>query len=385
MKFDHAQLFPNGLGCRMLLVGVGSAGCKALGALVRHGIDSNDPDAPTLPDSLAIHTDVQALEASKAPRQFCIGDGFSTGGDVMKGKACAEEASDKLREMFGSYRLIFFVTGLGGGTGNGATPVFVQLAREMGAFTLVMAVMPFHFEGERKRLKADTGLATLCELSDGVVCFPNQRLFSILEQDTGMVEALAAADSFLADGLVRLWHLLNEPGVMNLDFADVAALVQHSNGTCTLASVEASGEDRIPKAVEAILTDALFDRGTIISKARAILIGIIGGPDIRLHEIERIHTEIADTCQSDVVFFSGVTMLPGMEDQISLTLLASEMWIAAPAPVDAGGGATGLVQESLQLQDAPTNEFLGTDQTKIDGENLDIPTYLRRGIKLGGL
>jgi len=300
----------------------------------------------------------------------------------MKGKACAEEASDKLREMFGSYRLIFFVTGLGGGTGNGATPVFVQLAREMGAFTLVLAVMPFHFEGERKRLKADTGLATLCELSDGVVCFPNQRLFSTLEPDTGMVEALAAADSFL---LVRLWHLLNEPGVMNLDFADVAALVQHSNGTCTLASVEASGEDRIAKAVEAILTDALFDRGTIISKASAILIGVIGGPDIRLREVERIHTEIAETCQSNVVFFSGVTLLPGMEDRISVTLLASEMWIDAPGSTESQVAASGLVQDSLQLQDAPTNDFLGTDQTKINGENLDIPTYRRLGIKLGGL
>lgn len=377
MQFEKQHLLAERDGCPILLVGIGSAGCKALGALVRHGME--------LPDSIAVHTDLKALEASKAPRLFCIGDGFSSGGDVMKGRAHAEGAREKLREMFSSYKLIFFVCGLGGGTGNGATPVFVQLARELGAFSLCLTVMPFAFEGERKRLKAESGLATLSELSDGVIAFPNQRLFHLLDHEIPVGEALAHADMVLADSIMRLWHLLNEPGVMNLDFADVAALVKHSNGTCTLASVEKEGEDRIQTAVDAILTDVLFDRGTVISKARAILLGIIGGPDISLAEVERIHTMIGETCQNDVVFFSGISMRPGMEGRVSITVLASEMWIA-PAPSAKGvAGEAVPVQADLGLDAVSPEAFPGTKVSIDNGENLDIPTFLRRGISLGGL
>ena len=374
MQIDREKLRSPGNHCRILLVGIGSAGCNTLGTLIEHGID--------LPDSVAIHTDAQALEASQAPRQLPLGDGFSTGGDVMRGKACAETAKEKLRDLFGHYRLVFFVVGLGGGTGNGAAPVFVQLARECGAFTLCMAVMPFAFEGERKKLKAESGLATLRETSDGVICFPNQRLFQLMAEDTSYVNALRAADEVLSRGLLRLWKLLNEPGVMNLDFADVAALVRHSNGTCTLASIAKDGDRRVRDAIDAILTDVLFARGTVITQARALLIGIVAGPELSLVEVERIHHEIGKVCRPDVVFFTGVTVLEEMRDRISITALASETWIADAEPDHAAAGEGVLMQEDLGLEPASPAGFRGTTPSQHDGENLDIPTYLRRGITL---
>lgn len=376
MQIDPEKLGPSHPQCRILLVGIGSAGCKTLGTLVTHGID--------IPDSLAIHTDAQALEASGAPRKLVLGDGFSTGGDVMKGKACADRSRDQLRDFFSHYKLIFFITGLGGGTGNGSAPVFVQLAREVGAFSLCMAVMPFTFEGERKKLKAESGLATLKDVADGVICFPNQRLFNLMSEDTSYVDALRAADDFLSRGLLRLWRLLNEPGVMNLDFADVAALVKHSNGTCTLASIAKDGDSRVQDAIDAILTDVLFERGTVITQARALLIGIVAGPELRLADVERIHKEIGKVCQPDVVFYTGVTMVEDMRNRISITALASETWIADAPHSDAAPEGGDMVQVSLDLPPTSAESFANATPSRYNGEDLDIPTYFRRGLTLSG-
>ena len=390
---------PNQLSpCRILLLGLGNVGCRVLTQLRQHGVD--------LEDVVAVHTDAQALETSGAAQQIQLGvgvaKGLGTGGDAAMGKACAEQECDTFEALFSSYDLVFFIVGLGGGTGNGAGPVLVKLAREAGAFTMCAAVLPFDFEGERRRHIARSGLGALSEWSHCVACFPNERIFELVNPDAGAESSLRQADGFLSTSLARLWKLLRQNGVMNLDFADLLELARHSRGTCSFASAGAEGDDRVEKAIEAIQSHALFERGTVIAKAKALLIGVGGGPDLSLADFRKITTRIAKASTEEVVLFTGFAVDPALLGKVEITVLASETWIdpqrketakaIVEKPTLEQPELEFEIEESRPLPTSVTTSGMASKAKEFNLnpedndiiEDLDIPTYQRRGLKLSG-
>lgn len=376
--------------CRMLIVGVGGAGCNSLKAWAGLKADTHD-----LPDMIAMHTDSQVLDHSPIELKIQLGlgvtGGMSTGGDARKGALCVEESSDAIRQVFRGYNLIFFIVGLGGGTGGGATPHLIRLAAESGAFTICLATMPFMFEGDRRRSNAEIGMASLKEHAQAVICFPNQRLFELVKDEkVSLVRSLEVADTYLSHGLSALWKLMTEPGLINLNFGDVQSLVSHSNGSCTMASVEYSGKNRVERIVQAVRALPLLDKGAALAKAKGLLIGVMAGPSIRLDEFEQIINGITEVANPDVHLFLGTSISQDMGTAVSVTVMVSEQWIESstvmnevaleghPVPHD----HSAPIQDELGLDLKNRGRFKDDEATIVDGQDLDIPSFVRRGIKL---
>jgi len=371
--------------CRTLLVGLGSAGCHALSML-----EERDE---AIPDSLAVHTNAQSLEYTNASIMIQLGitvtNGLGTGGDANLGKSCAEEERQRFEELFANYDLVVLITGLGGGTGNGAAPVILEAAKTAKALTLCLAVLPFDFEGEIARIKAQTGLAQISESTDGIICFPNQRLFGATGEEHGFEANLKVADQFLCECVLRIWRLLTRPGLLHLDFADIRELVKHSSGTSSLASTLAEGEGRIHKAIHALRTDPLLEGGSVLEKARAMMVAIEGGPDLELTEIDRITKDLTSICPYDATLFTGVAISEDMAGKISVTVMASETWVESKRRIELliPMGAPPATQTELQLKDNKANEENSepvsvpspTGEVTVD---LEIPTYIRNNISL---
>ena len=378
----------------MLFVGVGNAGCNVLDALQDTGRSG--------PYSIAIHSSHQKLSQTRVMRSLQIGssvtEGASAGGDPKLGRICAESDEDVLRELFGGYELILFITGLGGGTGSGATPTLLRFARESGCFTLCLATLPFKFEADDKRRKADMALTALHEQSHGVIAFPNERLFELLGGRRDLKRGIKAVESYLIDIVLGIWDMLNQRGLINLDFGDLTSLVQNSGGSCTMACVAADGNDAVEQVCSALLESPLLDNGSVFSGAAALMISIKGGSDLALDEVERTTRLLVSRSREDVKVAVGVTIEEEWTRRLQVMLIVSEAWLArsskAPNNVRTGGdeaateipegdGKSPLVQAEIAL-DTPSGKgkFVNVAPTVHQGEDLDVPTFIRRGIKL---
>ncbi|MFP6751560.1 MAG: hypothetical protein VB855_07790, partial [Pirellulaceae bacterium] len=318
----------------MLVVGVGRAGCRILSEAQENGY--------ALPDTVAIHTSRQALADAGVDRVLQLGatvvEGAGTGGDLKLGQICAEQDEALLRDLFHGYDLVLFITGLGGGTGSGATPVMARLARDVKCFTVCVAVSPFKFEMEDRRRKAEIGLATLREHADAVVYFPNERLFCLMEGRKDLDLGIQTANHFLIGTVIALYELLRGKGLLSLDFGDLKSLVQHSDGTCSMVHASAEGSEAAARVVEQLLASPLLDHGAVLSKAKGLIIGIRGGTGLPLTVVNEVVRNIGGMAHVNTKYQVGVAIDPSKTTELEVTLITSESWMpAGPLPLDEAG------------------------------------------------
>jgi len=389
---------------RILVVGVGTGGCHSAAHIAAEWTEG--------PLVAAVDTDEQALEATALPERILLGRnvtrGFGAGGDLQTGRLAAEEDSARLRALIGAADLVFVVTALGGGTGSGAAPLVARLAREQGSLVIACAALPFEFEGDQRREAAVEALRALRTHADAVISLPNQRLLELVPDQTSLAAAFAASDRMLAMAVLGLWKLFAHSGLINLNFSDLKNLMERSGGVCCFGFGEGRGAGRMEQAVEALLRSPLLDHGNVIAQADAFLLNILGGPELALMEVQQVMTRLHAIARPDARLFMGATVDERWQGRIMLTVLAAENWMAGarvkpedgtPEPLsethDAdlpdAAGAPGqpppsgrTVQGQLNLDPQDRGWFGNVNPTLYHGEDLDLPTYVRRGVKLGG-
>lgn len=383
--------------CRILVAGVGGGACSVLGRVLE---DWADPPAVA-----AVNTDARALAELEIPLKIQIGrtiaKGMGTGGDAELGRLAASEDLDALRALVAEYDLLVLVASFGGGTGTGAAPVLARIAREEGLLTLAFMTTPFAFEGARRQEQAQEGLATLRQQADAVVCLPNERLHSMLPEGTPLAEAFAFVDRMMGAGIRGLWTLLARDNMLNLDFSDLQTLVENSGNECCFGYGEGQGPGRDEQALAELLEGPMLEKGRVIANSGAMLLCVAGGPDLALSELEKIHRRFQEAARPGARISMGAAVLEGWSGRLALTVLAAEHWMP---PTRAGGDrrADGLFDEPDEApapeerkrrsrKDTQQSELhLGDDRgrfsnvapTIYDGADLDIPTYLRRGIRM---
>ena len=386
--------------CRMLVLGVGGAGCNIVARMGGNRADG--------PEMAALNTDTQALSACTVRRCLQIGaattQGLGAGGDATLGKLAAEENIEQIQELLAGVDLLILVAGLGGGTGTGAAPVIAQAAHRLGALTLGFVTLPFPFEGERRRRQAEDGLRLLRQCADTVVCLPNQRLVELAQEGDALTEAFRKSDEVVGAGVHALWRLLAHAGVINLDFADVRQLAERSGGTCSYGYGEATGPARSASALRALMDSPLLEKGRLLSEAVGLLVNITGGPDLTLADVQGIMGQIAGMVRPGAHLFMGAAVDPTFRERIALTVLATENWMerrengraaaTAVAPAQATSPGTEAEsdeaarnsgraeQQALNFESTERGRFKNVEPTFYGGEDLDIPTYIRRGVKL---
>jgi cell division protein FtsZ len=332
--------------------------------------------------------DVQTLEAcenieTRISAGQALTDGMSTGGDPEAGRRCAENSATQLETLLSGVDLLLVVAGLGGGFGSGAAPVVARMARQSGAATLFFTVLPFPFEGPAAQAKAQESIRRLRTYADAIVQLPNALIQT--HEELPFNESLEQSSRLLADGVLGIWRLLAGTGIYNLDFASLHTLLNYCDAFCRFACASASGEGRAALLAERLLRHPLAREGAVFEKAPGMLIGITGGEDLRLAEVRRIVETIApkgETCWVK----TGVAIDPAFAGSISAVVLAAEAW-KEPLVDDGRGGlkpasGDGKQGELAGVLKPRSRAFGGAERTVWNGEDLDIPTYIRRKIKL---
>jgi len=298
------------------VVGVGGAGLNAVDRMIDAGI--------TQVDFVAVNTDIQQLQMSDASTKIHIGseltEGLGSGADPELGRRAAEDGYDALKRALRGSDMIFVTAGEGGGTGSGAAPIVARVARELGALTVGIVTMPFKFEGTRRRKQAEEGLQALRDTCDTLIVVPNDRLLEVLDRSTSMLDAFRVADDVLRHGVQGICDLITNPGLINLDFADVRTIMADS-GTALMGIGYATGENRGKEAAERALSSPLIE--TEITGARGILLSIAGGDDLTLFEVNEAAEAVREAATDDTNIIFGATIDDRLEGQMWVTVVAT--------------------------------------------------------------
>ena len=301
------------------VIAVGSAGSNALDRVVLDGMDKSD--------LIAANTDVQSLASSVAAVKVQLGRsltrGLGTGGDPELGFDAAQESADEIRQALAEARLIFICTGLGGGTGSGASPVIAQIAREMGALVIGFATIPFTFEGKRRSAQARAALARLHETTDAVVCFENDRMADMVAPKAGIHQAFAVADMTISQSLRSIVNLIQRPGIMRIGFDDLLAALRGGGGRCLFGYGESDSDNRAHQALAQALKNPLMDRGRMLADASRVLVQVTGGPGMTLSEVEILMRELNKHISEQTQLLFGTAVDGRMGDRLSVTLISS--------------------------------------------------------------
>jgi len=298
------------------VVGVGGAGLNALDRMMDAGI--------TQVDFIAVNTDIQQLEMSDAPTKIHIGseitEGLGSGADPEIGRRAAEDGYDQIKRALRGADMVFVTAGEGGGTGSGAAPVVARIARELDALTVGIVTTPFRFEGTRRMKQAELGVEALRQECDTVIVIPNDRLLEVLDKSTSMLDAFRIADDVLRQGVQGICDLITNPGLINLDFADVRAVMKDA-GSALMGIGFATGENRAREAAERALKSPLID--TEIIAARGILLSIAGGDDLSLYEVTEAAEAVRAAATDDTNIIFGATIDERLHGQIWITVVAT--------------------------------------------------------------
>ncbi|MDX9992972.1 MAG: cell division protein FtsZ [Anaerolineales bacterium] len=384
---------------RIKVVGVGGGGTNAVNRMIEEGIQGVE--------FVAVNTDAQALTLAKAPNKVRIGEkltrGLGAGGNPDTGRKSAEESAESLYAVLKNADMVFITAGLGGGTGTGAAPIVAQIAKECGALTIGVVTRPFTFEGAKRQQSAEAGMDALKEHADTLIVIPNDRLLQIVDKRASLNDAFLMADDVLRQGIQGISELITVPGLINLDFADVKAIMSEG-GAALMAVGQASGDERARTAAEQAISSRLLD--ITIDGARGVLFNVTGGPNMTLFEVNQAAAIIRETSHPDVNMIFGAVIDPNMGDDIRITVIATGFeragiprriverpaaHIETPRPsvvqlqrpaematVNAGNAASQHapsmpVQQPIQPP-APQPEFKPQNTYQ---EDLDIPTFLR--------
>ena len=315
---------------RITVFGIGGAGGNAVNNMITAGLQGVD--------FVVANTDAQALTMSKAERIVQMGaqvtQGLGAGSQPEVGRAAAEEVIDEIRDHLSGAHMVFVTAGMGGGTGTGAAPVIAKVARELGILTVGVVTKPFHFEGQRRMRFAETGIGELQKVVDTLLIIPNQNLFRVANEKTTFADAFAMADQVLYSGVACITDLMVKEGLINLDFADVRAVMREM-GKAMMGTGEASGEKRALTAAEAAISNPLIDDASM-KGARGLLISITGGKDLKLYEVDEAATRIREEVDVDANIIVGATFDEGLEGIVRVSVVATgiDKVHAQPAPAE---------------------------------------------------
>ncbi|MEA2981524.1 MAG: cell division protein FtsZ [Alphaproteobacteria bacterium] len=302
---------------RITVFGVGGAGGNAVNNMITAGLQGVD--------FVVANTDAQALTLSKAERIIQMGtqvtEGLGAGSQPEVGRAAAEEVIDEIRDHLSGAHMVFVTAGMGGGTGTGAAPVIAKVARELGILTVGVITKPFHFEGARRMRFAEAGIVELHKVVDTLLVIPNQNLFRVANEKTTFADAFAMADQVLYSGVACITDLMVKEGLINLDFADVRAVMREM-GKAMMGTGEASGEKRALRAAEAAIANPLID-DVSMKGARGLLISITGGKDLTLYEVDEAATRIREEVDQEANIIVGATFDEGLEGIIRVSVVAT--------------------------------------------------------------
>lgn len=314
MPFELDEEFESGVNIKV--VGVGGGGNNAVNRMITTNVRGVD--------FIAINTDKQALQQCTATHKIPIGEkitkGHGAGSNPEVGAKAAEESIEEIKSAISGADMVFITTGMGGGTGTGAAPIVARIAKEMGMLTIGIVTKPFAFEGKKRKTQADAGIAELSKFVDSLVIIPNERLKQVSDKPITMINAFEIADDVLSHGVQSISELINVPGYINLDFADVTSVMQDA-GFAHMGVGTASGKEKAELAAKAAISSPLLE--TSISGARGILGNITASPDISMEEIDTACTMIADEAHEDATVIWGVAFDPNMEDSMKITIIAT--------------------------------------------------------------
>jgi cell division protein FtsZ len=310
--FELLELTP-----RIVVFGVGGAGGNAINNMIVKDLEGVE--------FIAANTDSQALRLSEAPRRLQMGTkttrGLGAGARPDVGAKAAEESVDEIRAALDGVNMCFVTAGMGGGTGTGAAPVIARIARELGVLTVGVVTKPFDFEGSKRMRLADFGLSELQKVVDTLIIIPNQNLFRVANERTSLQDAFVMADDVLYQGVKGVTDLMVRPGLVNLDFADVHAVMDEM-GKAMMGSGEAEGERRAIEAAERAIDNPLLDEVSL-KGARGVLINITGGPDMKLFEVDEAANIIRKEADPDASVFFGSALDPHMEGKLRVSIVAT--------------------------------------------------------------
>jgi cell division protein FtsZ len=408
---------------------VGTTGSRVMECLMQAGVpaslfvavDAGTPPAVSSPPGETLHLETRLLR------------GLGTGGDPERGRAAAEEHLPRLKALCEGADVVFIVAGLGGGAGTGISPVLARAAKECGALALGFVTTPFGCEGSRRQQLAREGLADLKSAADGVICLPNQRIFKLIDENTSVLDTFKITNGFLADGVRGVWRALTQAGLMEVPFADFCSLMRNRHSEGCFAVAEAAGPARGREVMDKLLAHPMLEGGHVLGEADAVLVSLAGGPDLTMAEIDRLMEQINRHCEHAQVIM-GAAIDESLRDRLAVTLVASRK--AAPpadedeqpataaegldmqlldrlAPARCGsrfvppapalapeqmaqlmarqnrGGAarqrrnsSQARQTQLPLEIISKGRFDKSEPTIHKGEDLDVPTYIRRGVAL---
>ena len=314
MIFEHDDTLESGVNIKV--VGVGGGGNNAVNRMISTNIRGVE--------FVAVNTDRQALRKSEASNQIVIGEkitnGFGAGADPVIGARSAEESIDDIKDTLAGTDMVFVTAGMGGGTGTGAAPIVARVAREMGILTVGVVTKPFAFEGPRRMRQAEGGIEELSQFVDSLIVIPNERLKQVSDTRITLANAFEVADDVLRRGVQSISDLINVPGFINLDFADVTSVMANA-GYAHMGVGSATGKDKAELAARAAISSPLLE--TSIGGARGILISISASPDVGLEDVDVATTMISNEADPDANIIFGVAFDPELEDEMRITIVAT--------------------------------------------------------------
>jgi cell division protein FtsZ len=400
------------------IFGVGSAGVSLL--------DTLNGDEFAGAGFVAINTDASSLATSSATVKIHLETklmrGLGTCGDPERGHAIAEEQFSTLKTAGEGADVVLIVAGLGGGAGSGISPVLARAAKETGALVLAFVTLPFLCEGNRRQQQAQQSLEQLKSVADGVICLPNQKAFKLIDENTSVLDTFRITGGLLVEGVRGVWQLLTRPGLIQIHFDDLCALVRDRHFESAFAFVEASGAGRSREIVEKLLVHPLLDEGRALAESDAVLVSLMGGKDLTMAEVNRVMEQINRQCErAQIIMGAAIDMR--MKDRLSATVIAARhnpvartvMPGGSSEPLTAGRATSRnaprsitsassftpeqtvtrhtsvgrsrrnnskMLQAQLPLAIISKGRFDKSEPTIHKGEDLDIPTYIRRGVAL---
>jgi cell division protein FtsZ len=345
---------------RITVFGTGGAGGNAVNNMIASGLQGVD--------FVVANTDAQALTMSKAERIIQMGvavtEGLGAGSQPEVGRAAAEEVIDEIRDHLQGAHMVFVTAGMGGGTGTGAAPVVARCAKEAGILTVGVVTKPFHFEGVRRMRVAEAGISELHKVVDTLLIIPNQNLFRVANENTTFADAFAMADQVLYSGVACITDLMVKEGLINLDFADVRAVMREM-GKAMMGTGEASGEKRALSAAEAAISNPLIDDASM-KGAKGLLISITGGKDLKLYEVDEAATRIREEVDQDANIIVGATFDEALEGLIRVSVVATGIDQAALSrPVSAPEARIAELTQKLRA------DQIRADQQRVPSERLE--------------
>ena len=359
---------------RVKVIGIGGAGCNVLDRIALHErIDEGE--------LLALNTDIRDLVSSVAQDKVQLGkqltQGLGAGGDPELGEEAAQEATNEIKESLKDKSLVFICAGLGGGTGSGAAPIVAKLAKEAGAFVVGFVMMPFSFEGRRRLQQADNALSEMEKCTDALMTFENDRMGGLVVPKEGIQQAFAAADQIIGQSVGAIIKLVAQPGLIRIGMDDLLTALKNESSRCLFGYGQASGDNRAQEALKAALKNPLLDKGQMLNHSSSLIAYISGGESTTLFEVELLMNELSKYVNDDAHILFGVSSDQKQGDNLSLTIISSVGKAGGSDTNSNEKGSESIIDKESSVSEGELPEpFVDTDDIEVEetGEETEEET-----------